>query len=446
MKFTKLILFLSFIPFFISCNKFSDYEKTETGLYYKIIERSGDTVTPAHDDLMKISITYAFDTVFYRSSESSKPIIIKNSGSNYPGDINEGLNMMKRGDSASFWTVCDSFFIKTLKKRPIPKIARKQDYININVKLLETFSQEEFDADVERQKLEEKENEPEKIRKFIEENQINVTPRESGLYYIENVAGTGEQPKEGDKIHVHFRVELLDGTEIYTSYNREPFIYKIGTAYDAPGIREGFELMRKGGKSQILVPSSIGFGEVGRGGVIPAYAPLFYNLEMVDIERKADIDKREAEEKRIQDEKNAKNKAEGVAFLKKIEKEPGVVKMPEGVLYKVIREGKGQQPGSRDKVKVHYKGTRVDGTVFDSSYERNKPSSFYVDKVIDGWTAALQRMPVGSKWIIYIPEELAYGANPRKGVIEPYDALVFEVELLEILPSKRSQGRKVIRN
>lgn len=126
------------------------------------------------------------------------------------------------------------------------------------------------------------------------------------------------------------------------------------------------------------------------------------------------------------------NKAAGEKFLAENKKKEGVVTLPSGVQYKVITEGKGEKPAATSKVKVNYKGTLIDGTEFDSSYSRNEPATFRVNGVIPGWTEALQLMPVGSKWEIYIPQEQAYGAHPQGGVIKPFSALIFEVELVSI--------------
>lgn len=126
------------------------------------------------------------------------------------------------------------------------------------------------------------------------------------------------------------------------------------------------------------------------------------------------------------------NKAEGIAFLDSIAKTEGVVKTESGLCYKVITEGKGAVPTNTDRVKVHYRGTLIDGTEFDSSYKRNEPTTFGANQVISGWTEALTMMPVGSKWVLYIPQELAYG-NRDMGQIKPFSTLIFEVELLEIV-------------
>jgi FKBP-type peptidyl-prolyl cis-trans isomerase FklB len=131
------------------------------------------------------------------------------------------------------------------------------------------------------------------------------------------------------------------------------------------------------------------------------------------------------------EEKFADNKAAGEKFLAANKTKEGVVTLPSGLQYKVITEGKGEKPAATSKVKVNYKGTLIDGTEFDSSYSRNEPATFRVNQVIPGWTEALQLMPVGSKWELYIPQEIAYGSR-EAGKIQPFSALVFEVELVGI--------------
>lgn len=131
-------------------------------------------------------------------------------------------------------------------------------------------------------------------------------------------------------------------------------------------------------------------------------------------------------------EQAGQNKAEGEKFLAEVKGKKGVVALPSGLMYEVIKSGTGAKPGPTDKVKTHYHGTLINGTVFDSSVERGEPISFPVNGVIAGWTEALQLMPVGSKWKLYIPSDLAYGERGAGGSIGPNSTLIFEVELLEI--------------
>jgi FKBP-type peptidyl-prolyl cis-trans isomerase FklB len=127
-----------------------------------------------------------------------------------------------------------------------------------------------------------------------------------------------------------------------------------------------------------------------------------------------------------------KNKKEGEAFLAENKKKEGVVTLPSGLQYKVIKEGDGQIPKGTDKVTVNYRGSLLDGTEFDSSYKRNEPATFPVKGVIPGWQEALQLMKTGSKWQLFVPAGLAYGERGAGNVIGPSSTLIFEVELLSI--------------
>ena len=126
-------------------------------------------------------------------------------------------------------------------------------------------------------------------------------------------------------------------------------------------------------------------------------------------------------------------KREGEEFLAANAKKEGVIVLPSGLQYKVIKEGEGRMPELTDKVKCHYEGTFVDGEKFDSSYDRKQPAVFGVNQVIPGWTEALQLMSEGSVWELYIPYKLGYGEAGAQGAIPPYSDLVFKVELIEVL-------------
>lgn len=130
---------------------------------------------------------------------------------------------------------------------------------------------------------------------------------------------------------------------------------------------------------------------------------------------------------------NAKNIEEGKAFLEANAKKPGVVTLPSGLQYEVIAEGTGKKPGATDKVRCHYHGTLINGTVFDSSVQRGEPAVFGVNQVIRGWVEALQLMNEGSKWRLFIPSDLAYGSQQAGELIAPYSTLIFEVELIKVL-------------
>lgn len=147
------------------------------------------------------------------------------------------------------------------------------------------------------------------------------------------------------------------------------------------------------------------------------------------------------EEARLK-ELSEKNKKEGEAFLAENGKKEGIVTLPSGLQYKVLTEGTGNMPKLTDKVSVHYRGTLIDGTEFDSSYTRGKPETFPVKGIIPGFSEALQLMKVGSKWQLFIPSNLAYGERGAGDDLGPNATLIFEVELLSIKEEVKKEEEK----
>ena len=138
----------------------------------------------------------------------------------------------------------------------------------------------------------------------------------------------------------------------------------------------------------------------------------------------------------LEEKANAENIAKGKAFLEENKKNPNIVTLPSGLQYEVIKEGNGKKPKVTDRVRrvrCHYEGTLIDGTLFDSSIKRGEPAVFGVNQVIKGWVEALQLMSEGAKWKLYIPSDLAYGAQGAGELIPPHSTLIFEVELIEVL-------------
>ncbi|MDR1259120.1 MAG: FKBP-type peptidyl-prolyl cis-trans isomerase [Tannerellaceae bacterium] len=135
---------------------------------------------------------------------------------------------------------------------------------------------------------------------------------------------------------------------------------------------------------------------------------------------------------KLQEDKGEINRKAGVEFLKINRHKAGVIELPSGLQYEILKKGEGAKPAAADSVKCHYHGTLIDGKVFDSSLQRGEPAIFGVSQVIPGWTEALQLMPAGSKWRLFIPSELAYGNRPAGELIGPNSTLIFDVELLSI--------------
>ena len=151
------------------------------------------------------------------------------------------------------------------------------------------------------------------------------------------------------------------------------------------------------------------------------------NKTLMDLKKRIVTAQREERKQAAED-----HLAKGKAFLEENAKKEGVKTLPSGLQYKVIQEGSGATPAATDTVTVHYRGTLIDGTEFDSSHSRGKPATFRTDRVIRGWTEALQKMKEGAKWELFIPPELAYGERGAGAKIGPNSTLIFEVELISV--------------
>ena len=206
--------------------------------------------------------------------------------------------------------------------------------------------------------------------------------------------------------------------------NKESKPLKLETRMDSIsyclGVLYGSNLM-KYGFTQIQTKLMA----TGVDQMLTKQTPLFDEAKANEI-----VSKYAGEQQKLKGEKNLKD---GKAFLEKNKTGEGVVVLPSGLQYKIMKEGAGPKPQLTDKVTVHYHGTLIDGKVFDSSVERKEPIQLSVNGVIEGWKEALQLMPTGSKWRLFVPSELAYGENPMSGgPIEPNMVLLFDVELISI--------------
>ena len=166
-------------------------------------------------------------------------------------------------------------------------------------------------------------------------------------------------------------------------------------------------------------------------GKEPLMTPQEMRTTLVDLQKKVAAAKDQKSKVEVD-----KNLAQGKTFLAENRKKEGVKTLPSGLQYKVIKEGFGAMPIATDTVTVHYRGTLIDGTEFDSSYSRGKPATFGVGRVIAGWTEALQLMKEGARWQLFIPPDLAYREKGAGSKIPPNSSLIFEVELISVQPSK----------
>lgn len=210
---------------------------------------------------------------------------------------------------------------------------------------------------------------------------------------------------------------VTQGAELTTV--KQQASYAIGANFGRTIIQQGVEL-----DSAAL---TTGIQDALKG------SKLALTPEQMQTASKQYIAEMQQKQVKAQAQQSEVNKKQGEAFLAENKNKEGVVTLPSGLQYKVLKSGTGEQPKINDTVTTHYRGTLTDGTEFDSSYARNKPSSFPVSGVIKGWTEALQLMHVGDKWQLFVPPELAYGKQaPRGSKIGPDSTLIFDIELLEI--------------
>jgi FKBP-type peptidyl-prolyl cis-trans isomerase FklB len=221
---------------------------------------------------------------------------------------------------------------------------------------------------------------------------------------------------------------------------KTPVPFTLKTQKDKASYAIGLNIGKSMHKDSVEVDTSIllrGLKD-GLAGSKPLLTDDEARAAMVTLQ--TDLRKKQEEKMLVQGEANKKD---GEAFLAENKTKDGVVTLPSGLQYKILKEGTGPKPTATDTVVCNYKGTLLDNTEFDSSYKRGQPATFPVGGVIKGWTEALQLMPVGSKWQLFIPSELAYGARGGPGGgIGPNATLVFEVELMSVQPKAEVQAPK----
>jgi len=421
-------LFLLALTSFACSSKYSGYDKTANGLYYKIMKGSKDTVKPRIGDWISLEMRWQYkDSVMFDSkkNQGGTPIRFQLPASDFKGDIYEGIKLMSAGDSATFLVNSDSLFRRTFHQPSRPKFVDTNSVITFKIKLLSVENP---------QALMKKEQDD--LAKYIKDKNITIQPTKSGIYFLESVAGKGMKIDTGVWVSVHFKVQLLDGKQLFSSYDRgDPITFEYGKRFDTPGVEEAIGLMKKGGKATVIVPSKLAFGETGRGGVVPPFATMVYELEITNVLTKADHDKTIAADKKKADEKLMKNKGDETANLNKYLKEKGITAKPNpsGIYYIEKVKGSGQKAAAGKTVKVHYTGTLLNGKKFDSSRDRNQPFEFTLGKgqVIKGWDEGVALMNVGGKATLIVPSNMGYGERDM-GSIPPYSTLVFDVELLDV--------------
>jgi FKBP-type peptidyl-prolyl cis-trans isomerase len=266
---------------------------------------------------------------------------------------------------------------------------------------------------------------------FLEENKKKegVVTLPSGLQYKIIKKGEGITGVDGQSVKVHYAGTTIDGKEFDNSIKRgEPFEVVLPGEVIA-GWQEVLKLMNKGSKWQVFIPENLAYGEAGAGSDILPFSALIFEMEIIDISKATVAEAAPAQ---------AKNSGEsmkemGKKFLEENKKKEGVVTLPSGLQYKIIKKGEGATGIDGQSIKVHYAGTTIEGKEFDSSIKRGQPFEVVLPgQVIKGWQEVLKLMNKGSKWQVFIPENLAYGSAAPGADIKPFSPLIFEMEIMDI--------------
>ena len=248
------------------------------------------------------------------------------------------------------------------------------------------------------------------LQDYLIENQITKLPTWTGLYYFEDIEGEGASPEYYDTVLVNFTATSLDGTEIASNADLgEPSSFIKGDPSLIYGINETLALMKEGGSSSSLIPSTLAFG-ANKYENMDAYTTLIYDSELVEIKPGIPVEP---------------YNTEGLSMNTTLT----------GLQYYVIEDTDQLKVQTGSLVKVHYTGYLNDGTIFDSSMKRGEPSEFFIGtgRVIPGWDEGIVFMNIGEKFRFIIPSGLGYGEQGVFPVIPPYETLTFDVELIDIL-------------
>jgi len=275
-------------------SKYEGYETAENGLNYKFFTQDEKGTKVIEGD--GVAFRYIFklvsnDSVLVSSATASqdgsgitKFIMPKSS---FKGSLEDAMMMMAKGDSASFIVSADSFYLKTQRAPQLPPFLKPGDMLKVEIKMVEIKTKKELEENQKQQEAEMAkmaEQEKPQIAQYVANNKITTTPTASGLFYTETKKGKGAIVKAGNEVTVNYTGKLLNGQEFDSSVGKpEPFKFIVGQGMVIPGWDEALQLMAKGGKATLLIPSNLAYGARGAGGVIPPFAPLAFEIELVDI-------------------------------------------------------------------------------------------------------------------------------------------------------------------
>jgi FKBP-type peptidyl-prolyl cis-trans isomerase len=427
-----MFILMTILALPVFSQKFPGFSKTTTGLYYKLYKTGKDTTKPKVGNYVEFDMLYhgnvhGKDSVFFNSKtqDNDSPVKFFLPVPAFKGDLNEGIPMLSVGDSGVFIVNADSLFFKSFRMKKRPQGIDSNEYFYFHLHLL-SFQTPESMIFKEEQDL----------KKYVVDNKIQERPNSMGLYIIESQKGEGQKIDSGFQVKMNYRVSLVNGKELFSSFDRtEPINFTYGQHIDTKGFEYAVSTLRKGSKAKFIVPSTLAFGRRGSETLVPPYTSIVYDVEILDVQSKAEVEKKQAESHQTEQMKtdSLKNVEAGLREKYLKDNKITVKPLPSGLYYVLVAEGTGPKAEAGKTVKVHYTGKLLNGKVFDSSVERKTPIDFMLGRgqVIKGWDEGIGLMKQGGKATLIIPSSIAYGDRDM-GKIPPYSTLVFDVELVEV--------------
>lgn len=408
--------------------KFPGYKKTADGLYYKFYHQDAASPKPNASDFVKVEMAcYLHDALYYDWQKFGNEVYTQLKESKFAGDILEAYSMMRVGDSASFYIKADSTAVLYFDQDPAAIGLKDDDYFRFEVKLVDALTQEQFKANIERNKEQMKQNSKQRLADYIEREGINVTPTNSGVYIIPVEKGKGRCPVEGEKVELDFEAFLLDGTSMGSTFGQdEKLSFVLGEGNTLPGWEEVVPQMHLGERVRAIMPFEMAYGD-HQVGDIPPYTNLVYDIKLLKITTKEELAKQaEAEKKALKAQSEQ-------AFWDFLKANDITEYTANGLFFKKLTTTEGAKPEVGQTVKIKYEAKYLDGTELGSSDQKGEFYEMEYGKgaVLKGLEEGVGLMRVGEKARFVLPYTLAYGDNPYNN-IPAYSNLVFDVELIEI--------------
>ena len=418
------VCLLAMMLFTACTQRFPGYKKTESGLYYKFYNHDATAPKPNLTDVMKVAMTcYLGDSVYFDFQQTESQVYAQLKESVFPADLNEAYSLMNLGDSASFYIKADSVAILYYDKNPQSVGLKADDYFRYEVKLLEIKSMDEFQSEIERMNQIMKEHSMKEFSDYVESNLQGVTPDPSGVYVIPLEPGNGRCPVKGEKVELDFTATLLNGQFVGSTFDRpDKFSFVLGEGFAIQGWEEIVPKMHLGERVKAIIPFEMAYGEHSVGS-IPAYSNLIYDVKLLKITTKEEL---EAEAAKALSALKADSQK---AFDEYLSANAIVDYTPSGLYYTKTLVTDGASPQKGQKVVINFTASYLDGTLLGNM--DNFEANYGDGSLLRGLEEGIGMMHVGEKARLVLPYTLAYGEKPF-GNIPGCANLVFDVDLLEI--------------